>query len=61
MQASLSLQAGLFGFGEQVPIAPVTSHAWHWPVHAVSQQTPLTQNPPAHCVPVVHVRPSEGS
>jgi hypothetical protein len=29
--------------GEQVPTLVRTSHAWHWPVHVVSQHTPSTQ------------------
>jgi hypothetical protein len=33
-----------------VPIAPVTSHAAHWPVHAELQHTPSTQKPDVHCV-----------
>jgi hypothetical protein len=28
-----------------VPFAPVTSHAWHCALHAVSQHTPSTQCP----------------
>ena len=27
----------------QVPTLPDSAHAWHWPVHAVSQQTASTQ------------------
>jgi hypothetical protein len=27
----------------QVPALPATSQAWHWPLQAVSQQTPSTQ------------------
>jgi hypothetical protein len=33
---------------EQVPTEPGTSHAWHWPSQAASQQTPSTQKPVAH-------------
>jgi len=40
--------------GEQIPLRPATSHAWHCPVHAVSQQYPSTQFPVGHVVPVVH-------
>jgi len=29
--------------GVQVPALPLSAHASHWPVHAVSQQTPSTQ------------------
>ena len=62
VQALLSLQEVLFGLFEHVPTEPITLHAMHWFVlQAVSQQTPLTQNPLAHCVPVVHESPSEGS
>ena len=32
------------------PGAVARSHAWHWPVHAESQQTPSTQKPLAHSV-----------
>jgi hypothetical protein len=32
----------------QVPTLLVTSHAWHWPLQALSQQTPSTQAPEAH-------------
>jgi hypothetical protein len=31
--------------GVQVPLLPATSQAWHWPLQAVSQQTPSTQLP----------------
>ena len=27
---------------------PATSHAWHWPLQAVSQQDPSTQCPVPH-------------
>ena len=33
---------------EQVPMLPATSHAWHWPLQAVSQQDPSTQCPVPH-------------
>jgi hypothetical protein len=32
----------------QVPAWPGTSQAWHWPLQAVSQQTPSTQLALAH-------------
>jgi hypothetical protein len=35
--------------GVQVPRAPATSQAWHWPPQAWSQQRPSTQKPEAHC------------
>ncbi len=41
----------------QVPTFPVASHAWHWLVQAVLQQTPSTQFPDEHCAPLVHVVP----
>ena len=34
--------------GLHVPTWPATSHAWHWPVQVVSQQTPSTTIPDAH-------------
>jgi hypothetical protein len=36
------------GVGEQVPSLPATSHAWHWPLHALSQQKPSVQWPLKH-------------
>jgi hypothetical protein len=41
-----------------VPTAPVRSHRSHEPVHAVLQQTPSTQLPPAHWLPPVQVAPT---
>ena len=38
-----------------VPTLPPTSHASHWPVQALSQQTPSTQLPEPHSAPDVHV------
>jgi hypothetical protein len=35
--------------GEQVPAFPARLHASHWPLQAVSQQTPSAQLPLAHC------------
>ncbi len=32
----------------QVPTAPATSQAWHWPPQAESQHTPSTQFPDEH-------------
>ena len=40
-----------------VPRLVDTSHAWHWLLHAVLQQTPSTQFPDEHCVPAVHTVP----
>jgi len=42
----------------QVPTLPATSQAWHWPLHAVWQQTPSTQLPFAHWLLAVHARAS---
>jgi hypothetical protein len=46
--------------GVHVPLLPPTpeiaaAHAWHWPVHAVSQQKPSTQKPLAHWSFALHV------
>ena len=32
----------------QVPWLPATSHAWHWPAQAWSQQNPSAQKPLEH-------------
>jgi len=61
VHALLSLQLVPAVLFEHVPTEPVRLHAWHWFVHAVSQQTPLAQKPLAHCEPVVHVSPIDGS
>ncbi|MEO5768666.1 MAG: hypothetical protein ABIS92_09980 [Polyangia bacterium] len=37
------------------PSAPARSHAWHEPVHAVSQQRPSTQLPDTHWLAAVHL------
>ncbi len=42
------LPCGLPTTGVHVPVLPATSHASHSPVHALSQQTPSTQNPLTH-------------
>ena len=47
--------------GEHVPTFPVRVHAPQPPSHALSQQTPLMQNPLAHWLPDVHEVPSDGS
>ena len=44
----------LAGTGLQVPALPVTSHAWHWPPQAVSQQTPSMQFQVTHSAPEEH-------
>ncbi len=44
---------------EQIPCDPATLHEPH--SHDWSQQKPLAQNPLAHCVPVVHAIPIDGS
>ena len=38
-----------------VPTAPVTLQLSHVPLHAVSQQTPSTQEPDAHSAAAEHV------
>jgi len=40
-----------------LPTLPPTSHAWHAPPQAVSQQTPSTQLPDPHSEPAVHAVP----
>jgi hypothetical protein len=42
---------------EQVPSRPFTSHASHWPVHALSQQKPSTQSPDLHWSGAVQAPP----
>lgn len=42
------LPCGAPSTGAQTPALPGTSQAWHWPLHAWSQQTPSAQNPEAH-------------
>ena len=61
VQAFASLHVVPFVFAAHVPTDPVRLQAMHWFVQAVSQQTPFAQKPLAHCVPVVHDRPSDGS
>lgn len=41
----------------QVPTEPVTSHAWHWPLQPVSQQSPSTQKPEPHSAAEAHATP----
>src|SRR5438477_464737 len=43
---------------EQVPSLPTTSHASHWPVQAVSQQRPSTQELDAQSPLARHAVPS---
>lgn len=43
--------------GVHVPSAPATSHASHWPVHAVSQQKPSMHTLETHCVAVEQGEP----
>jgi hypothetical protein len=40
----------------QVPVG-LPAHVWHWPVQALLQQTPSTQNPDTHSVALEHVTP----
>jgi hypothetical protein len=54
-------QVVVLGWGVQTPTDPVRLHASHPPVHAVLQQTPLTQKPDAHWLFVVHVNPMDES
>ena len=61
VQALASSHVVPFVFAEQVPTEPVRLHAMHWFVQAVSQQTPLTQNPVAHCVFAVQESANDGS
>ena len=45
-----------------MPTCPETSHAAHWSVHAVLQQTPSVQErPAAHDPAAVHGVPAESS
>ena len=46
---------------EQVPTCPVRLQTPHPPLQAVSQQTPLTQNPVAHWLFDVHASENEAS
>lgn len=57
------LQSGRVPWGspataEQVPTLPLTSHAAHCDVQAVSQQTPSTQKPEPHSALDEHAMPS---
>ena len=47
--------------GEHVPTLPERLQAPQPPLQALSQQTPLTQNPVAHWVFEVHVNANEAS
>jgi len=47
--------------GEQVPAAPGTSHASHWPVHAVLQHTLSTQKPLVQSAGPVQGTPALGT
>ena len=40
-----------------MPALPATSHAWHWPPHALLQQTPSTQLFEAHSPAAAHATP----
>src|SRR6185437_5906084 len=50
-----------FDAAEQVPTCPVRLQTPHPPLQAVSQQTPLTQNPVAHWLFEVHDSENEAS
>jgi hypothetical protein len=41
----------------QLPTLLGSLHAWHWPAHALEQQTPSTQNVVVHSAPVEHAIP----
>jgi hypothetical protein len=41
----------------QNPAEPATSHAWHWPEHALSQQYPSVQCPVPHWESPLHEVP----
>lgn len=60
VQALPSVHVGLPVLGEQIP-AVAALQTKHWSVHAVLQQTLLTQDPLAHWVPVVQAIPVDGS
>ncbi|MCI0437111.1 MAG: hypothetical protein L0271_26250 [Gemmatimonadetes bacterium] len=49
----------------QTPFAPlpffVALHAWHRPAHGLSQQTPSTHCPVAHCPVRLHASPADRS
>jgi hypothetical protein len=51
------LPCGLPATGVHVPALPSTSHASHWPVHALLQQTPSTQKPLTHAPSAPHSSP----
>jgi len=51
------LPAGAPVFAAHVPTEPATSHASHWPLHAVLQHTPSTHWPLPHSAAAVHVPP----
>jgi hypothetical protein len=54
-------QAVRFGSGQQAPTWFSRAHASQSPLHAVSQQTPSTQKPEAHCPPWTQGWPSSPS
>jgi hypothetical protein len=56
-QAGRFVPCGLPATGVHVPKLPCTSHASHWPVHALVQQTPSTQNPLTHAPFAPHAWP----
>jgi hypothetical protein len=41
----------------QVPTLPPSLHDWHWPPHALLQQTPSTQAPLVHSEAAAHAKP----
>ena len=58
VQRSDTDRAGASARAVQKPTLPGAVHVWFGPVQASVQQTPLTQNPDAHWVPVVQLSPS---
>ena len=61
VHAFASSHAVPVALGEQVPTSPGRLHALHWPLQALSQQTPLAQKPDVHWLPDVQPSAKEGS
>jgi hypothetical protein len=55
IESPLQVSSVAFLTGEQVPTFPVRAQLTHDPSQALSQQTPSTQKPLAHCAPTVQV------
>ncbi|MBC7772521.1 MAG: hypothetical protein H7210_08515 [Pyrinomonadaceae bacterium] len=56
-----SSQVVLAGLLVQMPVVPAKLHAMHVLAHAVSQHTPLAQNPVGHWPFAVHATPKLAS